>query len=191
MRSASAEPKTLTADDFLDWERRQPERFEYFEGLVLAMVGGTADHNTIQLNIALGMRQALSGSRCRVFAEILKVRVGESVYYPDVVATCAPIDPKADVVPEPVVVFEVLSFSTEDFDRGRKGVGYRQIPSLRSYVLVAQSLLRVDVYEREGAGWRCTVLERPDDRVILPALGVELTLAQIYEATAALKEHRP
>ncbi len=183
---ASALPKTPTADDFLDWERRQPERYEYFEGLVLAMVGGTLDHNRIVGNIYSELRAALRGKRCTPFIESVKVRVGENVYYPDVVVTCAPIEPRADVVPEPVAVFEVLSFSTEDFDRGRKWVAYREIASLRSYVLVAQNGLKVDVYERDGAGWRCLVLERPGDRVILPALGVELTLAQIYEATAAL-----
>ena len=182
---AHAAPKPWTVDDFLAWERTQEERYEFLDGLVRMMVGGTVDHNTITLNVATALRMRLRGGPCRAFVSDMKVETDGAAMYPDVVVTCAPAPPKDDVVPEPKAVVEVLSPSTEGFDRGRKWNAYQRIPSLEQYVLVAQDQIRVEVYVRRGRGWAFDVLADPADALRFPALGVEVGLAEVYEGASA------
>ncbi len=181
---AHAAPKPWTVDDFLAWERTQEERYEFLDGLVRQMPHGTLGHSTVLGNIAAELRTRLRGGPCRVFMIELKVRTDGAVMYPDVVVTCSPVPPKDDVVPEPKVGVDVLSPSTEGFDRGRKWDACQRIPSLDQYVLVAQDRLRVEVYTRRGRGWAFEVLTDPAEVLRLPALGVELDLAEIYGDTS-------
>ena len=100
--------------------------------------------------------------------------------YPGALVVCGPIDLAEDQVRQPAVVVEVLSRSTEDHDRGAKWVAYREIEALRHYVLIAQGRRRVEVYSREGDDWTLRILE-PPAAVALPAIGAELSFAEIYE----------
>jgi Uma2 family endonuclease len=106
--------------------------------------------------------------------------------YPDVVVTCAPGSGRSDVVPEPEIVIEVLSRSTQTFDRGPKLDAYQQIPSLDQYVLISQDEIRVSVYEREAESWRYRTIEGLDASLTFAVGGAAMTLAEIYEgATVA------
>jgi Uma2 family endonuclease len=109
-----------------------------------------------------------------------KVVTGQASLFPDVLVSCGPLDLAEDRIREPAVIAEVLSRSTADRDRGAKWVAYRDLPSLRHYLLVAQDRRRVEVYSRADEGWALRIVE-PPATVALPAVGVELTLDEIYE----------
>jgi Uma2 family endonuclease len=177
-------PRPWTVDEFLEWERQQPERYEYVGGMIVMMVGGTSDHHTIALNIGARLRAAVRGSGCRAYVEGMKVDAGAASSYPDVVVTCAPVAPKQDVVTEPEVVVEVLSRSTESFDRGAKWLAYQSIPSLRQYVLVSQDEMKVEVYEREQGTWTYRALADPQTALTFAVGGCTMSLAEVYEDTS-------
>ncbi len=176
-------PRMWTVEEFLDWERQQDERYEFVDGIIRAMVGGTVDHHTICLNIGAALKGQLRGGSCRVFVEGIKILAAGATAYPDVVVNCGSLNPKADMLLEPVLVIEVLSRSTADFDRGRKWAAYQQIPSLMYFALVAQDQRRVDVYERQDGAWTYRVLSG-DGELQFDRLGCRLTLATIYEDTS-------
>jgi Uma2 family endonuclease len=177
-------PRPWTVDEFLEWERQQPERFEYVGGMIVMMVGGTSDHHTISGNLFAALRAALRGTGCRAYVEGMKVDAGAATSYPDVVVTCARVAPKQDLVVEPVVIVEVLSRSTESFDRGAKWLAYQTLPSLAQYVLVSQDELKVEVFERDQGAWRYTILGDPQAELAFAAGGCTMTLAQVYEDTS-------
>lgn len=179
-----------TLAEFLEWESLQEVRYELVDGLVRAMTGGTADHNTIVLNLAASLRAAIRGGECGVFAESMKVIVSGAVMYPDVVVTCAPVEPKADSVSEPVLIIEVLSRSTHEIERGRKWLAYQQIESLRQFVLVSQDQARVEIYHRTDRGWSYVVVTGLSATVTLePGTGAT-ALADIYE-DSSVSDTRP
>jgi Uma2 family endonuclease len=178
-------PEPWTVEEFLAWEREQEERYEYVGGVVRMMVGGTLDHNTIALNIASRLRTLLARGPCRVFMEGVKVVSDAATMYPDVVVTCAPGSGRSDVVSEPEVVVEVLSRSTQGFDRGPKLDAYQQIPSLKQYVLIAQEEIRVSVYDRDEGGWRYRILQELDANLGFAVGGAAMTLAEIYAGSTA------
>ena len=173
-------PKPWTVDDFLAWERRQPERYEFFGGMIRMMVGGSNAHTIIKGNVFAALRDRLQGRPCRALAEGAKVVTSLATMYPDALVVCGPIDLAEDQVRQPAVVVEVLSRSTEDHDRGAKWVAYREIEALRHCVLIAQSDRRVEVYSRDGADWTLRILE-PPEAVKLAAIGIELGLDEIYQ----------
>jgi Uma2 family endonuclease len=178
-------PRPWTVEDFLEWEAQQPERYEFIDGRIIGMVGGSAAHATIMGNVFAALRVRLRGGPCRVFVESLKVVADIASHYPDVVVTCVPVLPGDDQVREPVVIVEILSRTTADRDRGAKWVGYQDIASLQHYMLIAQDHRRADLFSRIGDRWEIRVVRPPVDKVPLPALGVELTLDEIYEDSGA------
>lgn len=151
---------------------------------MLARVGGTADHNTIMHNLVAALRASTRGGPCRVFAESMKVIVDDAMMYPDVVVTCAVVEPKADLVRDPVLVVEVLSRSTHEVDRGRKWLAYQRIESLRQYVLVSQDEARVELYARTEEGWSYRIVAGASAAVALEPALVQVALAEIYESTS-------
>jgi Uma2 family endonuclease len=183
-RATPAEPWTV--EEFLAWEREQEDRYEYVGGVIRMVVGGTLDHNTIAGNVFSALRAQLRGGSCRALIEGAKVVSDTATLYPDVVVTCALGSGQSDVVPEPEIVVEVLSRSTQTFDRGAKLDAYQEIESLRQYVLVAQDEVRVSVYERDDGGWRYRTLQDLDARLPFAVSEAAVTLAEIYErATVA------
>lgn len=178
-------PKPWTLEDFLAWEAQQPERFEFVDGVVRMMVGGTANHNLIAINLIAWFHAKLRGSGCRAFSGDMKViatATGEGAY-PDVSVTCRPFAPADTAITEPMLIAEVLSRSTADRDRGSKFEMYKAIPSLRCYLLVSQDRRTVDLYRRTAEGWQ---LIRANDQAALelPELGCRLPLDAIYEGVA-------
>jgi Uma2 family endonuclease len=173
-------PKPWTVEDFLAWERRQPERYEFVGGVIRMMVGGSNTHTIIKDNIVSALRTRLRGRPCRALGEGPKVVTATATMYPDAVVVCAPIDLAEDQVRAPTVVIEVLSRSTEDHDRGAKWVAYRDVESLQHCLLIAQDARRVEVYSRETKRWSLQVL-MPPEPIALSGIGVELAFDEIYE----------
>ena len=183
--------KRYTVAEYMALEERSEVRHEFFEGEVFAMAGGTAMHNTLVLNCALALRTALRGKQCRVFAENVQLAVDAGRYYnyPDVQVTCAPADLLAErTMKAPVLLIEVLSKSTENLDRSWKFNQYKQLPSLRHYLLVSQVTCLVEWYRREESGlWSFTPLALLTDDLFIPELDLTLRLQDVYEDTGIVE----
>ena len=151
--------KPMTLAEFLEWEERQPMRYE-FDGVgPVAMTGGTYGHSTIQGNLATALGGRLRGKRCRFHGSHLKFQIAEGhVRYPDGMVVCSPVERTATVVYDPVVVFEVLSPSTARNDRIVKAREYQAMPSVQRYVMLEQDGVSATVYARSGEAWTHEIL---------------------------------
>lgn len=179
-----AERPKMTMDEFLAWEAAQPGRWEFVGGEAFAMAGGSDIHNTISLNTVFALRERLRGSRCGVFMSDVKLRldVDDTVFYPDVFVSCDPADRARRQAKEaPVLIAEVLSPSTEAYDRGRKFEAYRRFAGLQTVLFLAQDRPHVECYTRTAGGdWLLTEAGGEDAVLAAPALGFELPLAELY-----------
>ncbi|HYY93233.1 MAG TPA: Uma2 family endonuclease [Pyrinomonadaceae bacterium] len=175
----------ISPEEYLSLERRAEFKSEYFDGVVYAMACGSERHNLIAANIIIALGVQLRDRPCRVYPSDLKVRVPNSkrFFYPDVSVVCGETrfaDEARDVILNPVLVVEVLSESTEAFDRGKKFSSYQQIESLREYLLVAQDEFVVEHYLRQEDGWLYTKASGPEADLVLPALDCRIALGDIY-----------
>lgn len=173
-------PQPWTVEDFLEWEAQQLERYEFLDGVIYAMVGGSNAHTAIKTNVVVALHGRLRGGPCRALTEGAKIVARDASLYPDAVVVCGGLDLADDKVHEPVVLAEVLSRSTADRDRSAKWVAYRELPSLRHYMLVAQDRRRVEVFSRDADRWSLEIVEPPAAIVALPAVGAEISLDEIY-----------
>ena len=184
----SAAPRLrMTSDEYLNWEARQDEKHEYYRGEIFAMAGGTEPHATIITNTLVLLHAAARPRGCRVFSDALRVRIDavDLYTYPDLSVVCGEarfLDARRTTLLNPLVLVEVLSPSTEQYDRTTKWGFYAQIPSLQAYVIVSQDSPAVDVYTRDGDGWR--VVRTESGEALLPALDAALPLAEIYDGVA-------
>ena len=181
----------LSFEDWLEAERASAEgRSEYVDGEVFGRTGGCAEHNTIVMNIGRELSIQLKGRPCTVYANDMKVmiRSASAGKYPVLVAFSGEpelLDGRRDVLLNPSLLVEVLSDSTEAYDRGDKFALYRQIPSLREYLLVSQSRVLVELFSRGDDGrWVLADYRSLNDRVPLPSLDCTLDLAEIYDKVA-------
>jgi Uma2 family endonuclease len=173
--------KPMTLAEFLEWEERQPLRYEFDGFGPVAMTGGTYGHSTIQRNLAFAVTGRLRGKPCQFQGSDLKIQVGDGhIRYPDGMVVCSPVDRTATVVHEPVVVFEVLSPSTAAKDRIVKAREYQATQSIRRYVMLEQDSVGATVYARSGETWTHEILVG-DSILALPEIGVSLPLAELYE----------
>ena len=150
-----AAPQFLSPEEYLALEAQSDTRHEYLDGQAYAMAGGTDAHTTIALNLASELRSHLRGTGYRVFMSDMKVQInqGAKFFYPDVMVTCDPGDRERQLYKSaPCLIVEVLSDSTEAFDRGRKFATYRHLNSLREYVLISTQQPQVDIFRRSEAG---------------------------------------
>lgn len=138
----------LTLAEYIEWENAQPDRNEYVRGEVFAMVGGRRSHGRVVSNLNRRLSEAVEGTSCQVFCESMKLQVAaDSILYPNVFVTCDRDDLRTEqVFKSPIVVVEVLSPSTQAYDRGLKFVLYRGLPSLREYVLIDVDARRVEAF---------------------------------------------
>lgn len=185
----SLQPKPiLTFDDWLADERAAIEtRSEYIDGEVFAMTGAREQHNAVVMNIGSALHVQMKGRPCHIYANDLKVRIraANAGTYPDLVALCGEHqfqDGRRDLLLNPTLIVEVLSNSTEAYDRGGKFAIYRQIPSLKEYLLVSQYRVAVELFTR-GPDGRWTLSDYTDlgDRVSLASVGCTLALAEVYD----------
>lgn len=152
---ATPQPKYMTPQEYLDWEEQQPIKYEYINGEVYAMTGGTLAHNSIALNLASNLKTHVRGKGCKVFMADAKLGVSEKgpFHYPDVMVTCDERDKNAKkVIYHPSIIVEVLSPSTESFDRGKKFQQYRRISTLKEYVLISAEQLTVEAFRLNDRG---------------------------------------
>ncbi|MDP2786963.1 MAG: Uma2 family endonuclease [Pseudomonadota bacterium] len=183
---AAQQSLKFSLDDYMRWEAEQSERHEYINGEVFAMTGARDVHNTIALNIASTLRSALRGSPCRAFIADMKLRVDavDAVFYPDVLVTCDARDktPDADTAKQhPVLIVEVLSDSTSAYDRGLKFEHYRNIDTLREYLLVEQDRRHADLFRREDDGRWVLYASGAVDDVVLESVGLRLSMDTLFE----------
>ncbi len=176
----------LTRQEYLVRERQSEVRHEYFAGEVFAMVGASRNHNQICFNISIEIGQQIKARKCVAYANDMRVRVDQTgLYtYPDLVITCEePVfeDDKQDTLMNPQVIIEVLSESTEKYDRGKKFQNYRQLESLREYVLVSQEEPVIECYVRQPGGeWLLKSTEGLDATVELGTVGCHLPMAEVF-----------
>jgi Uma2 family endonuclease len=188
-----------TVEEYLALERAAEERHEYLDGLIYVMAGESLEHNTICANLVGILNPQLRGTPCRVLAKDMKVRSGPEPLarqttkglfsYPDLVIVCGEPqfhDTYRDVLLNPTVVIEVLSPSTEAFDRGEKFWRYRTwLPSLTSYLLVSQAMPLIEYYLRQpNNDWVLSTVSDTHGSLSLAALGCTLQLSEVYDRVA-------
>jgi Uma2 family endonuclease len=178
-----ARPIIRDTDAFIAWEQDQDERYEFVGGAIRLMAGGSANHDLLSANAIGLLRQALSGSGCRVHGSNLKVRSpANAVMYPDCFVRCGPHRGAETVVDDPVLVVEVLSPSTERGDLTRKRWAYQAIPGLEALLFIDPDEPRVELARRDADGtWRSSVAQGLDAVLDLPVHGIRLPLAELYE----------
>lgn len=173
---------TLTLQAFLAWENEQPGRHEFFRGEVFAMVGARRAHGCVVANLMRHLGNHLAGSPCRAFSEGMKLQIADdTILYPDLFVTCDKSDLSTDLVfRAPMLVIEVLSPSTQGYDRSAKFALYRRVASLQEYILIDPDTRRVEAFRRGADGlW---VLHDMSDGPLLAAASVEarISLSDIF-----------
>ena len=174
----------FTAEDYLAWEEDSPEKHEFLAGEIFAMGGATDAHVTITGNLFTLLRTHLRGSPCRVYILDMKLRVetADAFFYPGLMVTCSAEDRALPrFKSQPTVLVEVLSKSTAAFDRGRKFEIYRQLSSLREYVLIEQERMSVECFRRDAQDRWVLQAYGPGDRVELSSVGFSTALETLYE----------
>lgn len=185
-----AEKKRFSLEEYLAWERDQLEKHDWYDGEVFAMAGGTPRHNALSAAVIIELGVALRGGRCRVLSSDQKVvaRPRKHFVYPDVTVVCGQVrlEPgSTDVITNPSVIVEVLSESTQSYDRGLKWEGYQRIESLDDYFLVAQHAARIEHFQRNEEGWSYRAVG-PGERITLKS-GAAIELDPIYDGVLELE----
>jgi Uma2 family endonuclease len=179
--------RRLTPAEYLDIERAATCRSEYFDGEMFAMAGGSPRHSLIKVNICSEIRARLKRSSCTAYDSDLRILVSATgLYtYPDASVICGPLefeDQRHDTVLNPTLIVEVLSDSTEAYDRGKKFSHYRQIASLREYLLVSQEEAKIERFLRNDNGtWTLTEAAGLEATLPLPSLGIEICLGEVFD----------
>ena len=192
--ATSAAQTYLAPEEYIALERKAiPDadtiRSEYVNGEIIAMSGASFAHNLITYNISGELRTRLRGSECLAFANEMRVSIPsvKSYFYPDVGVVCGEPrfeDDVFDTLLNPIVIVEVLSPSTAAYDRGDKFAHYRQLQSLREYILVSQDKVCVEHYLRQTEQWILTDFQRPEQQLPLTSIQCELPLQEIYESVS-------
>ena len=184
--AATAPARRLTEAEYLDFERKADAKHEFFGGEFFAMAGGSPAHSLIATNIAGELRNSLKGRSCRPYNSDLRIKVELTglITYPDVSVICGPLQfapGTEDTVINPTALFEVLSDSTEAYDRGNKFLNFQRIASLREYALVSQQEARIELFVRGEAGqWTWRVAEGKESTLSLPSLEITLALSEVF-----------
>jgi len=180
----------LNPEQYLSQERQSETKNEYFNGEVFAMTGASREHNQIATNIVRVLGNQLLEKPCNVYSSDMKVKIEKArkYTYPDVVVACQPEcleDDKQDVLLNPVVIIEILSDSTEAYDRGQKFLHYQLLDSLTAYLLISQNTHRLEMFVRQKDNhlWTYSQFFSPDDSVELECIDCILPLREVYRKT--------
>lgn len=177
----------MTPEQYLEIERQAEYKSEYHSGQMFAMAGASRPHNLIVSNLVREIGNRLKGKPCETYPSDMRVLVAATgLYtYPDVSVACEEpefLDSKGDVLLNPLVIVEVLSDSTEAYDRGAKFALYQKLPSLKEYILVSQNTPQVERYVRQGKeSWLYSRVDVLESEVALDTLGCRLPLPEIYD----------
>lgn len=185
MSARSAVDKNWTPEEYLAWERLQPTKHAFLDGEVFDMAGATFEHNQLVVNVTAELRAVLRTKPCRVCASDLRIKIpATGLYtYPDASVVCGdPVfeDDQLDTLLNPLVLVEVLSESTKDYDRGTKFASYRTIASFRDYVLISSLEVLVEHHTRKDDGSWVLREHRRGDRFTIESLACELAVDEIY-----------
>ena len=174
----------MNPEEYLEWEEKQPIKYEYINGEVFAMTGGTIPHNIISVNMATLLKNHLRGKGCFVLMSNVKLQTFEkgNFFYPDVMVTCDQRDKKASkMIKHPCLIIEVLSPSTGAFDRGDKFKFYRRIDTLQEYVLIETESMNIDVFRLNESGiWELHSYQENQD-LILTSVNFQCPISLVYE----------
>jgi Uma2 family endonuclease len=179
-------PRRVSVQDYLAMEEASASRNELVDGVIVAMAGNRYTHVQIVRNLVAELDARLRGKSCQVLGSDLKVKVAltESYFYPDLVGICGPPisdAPSQVTILNPTLIIEVLSPSTEAFDRGKKFLHYQQIPTLREYILLSQIEPVVESYIREEhSAWRYTTISGLDSVAAFASIDCTVPLSDIY-----------
>ena len=175
----------LTPEEYLAFERKATTKHEYLNGQIVAMSGASFAHNFLTMNVANQLYNQLIGGECQVAASDMRVQATQtgSYFYPDVVVVCG--EPRAeddtfDTLLNPTLIVEILSPSTETYDKGEKFEHYQQIASLKDYILISQDKVHVEHYCRRGSRWLQTEFAELEDVLPLRSIDCELPLQDVY-----------
>lgn len=194
--SAQAKP-FLTPEQYLEIERQAEHKSEYWQGEMFATSGAAEPHNLVLPNITTQIHPQLRSRGCRLYSSGMRVRVSATgLYtYPDMVVVCGAsqfLDARRDTLLNPTLIAEVLSPSTEAYDRGRKFEHYQSIDSLQQYLLVASDRVHADLFSRQPGGqWLLTAASSADDVIDLDSIGCRLALRDAYEGVEFLPGNAP
>lgn len=193
---AKRELRPMTIDEWHELERANLDtKYEYVDGWVYLMSGGTANHARICINAVRALEDAMGNSVCNVYNSDIRVRLSETRYvYPDATVTCDERDQgDIDMVHSPRLILEVLSDSTEAYDRGKKFAYYRQCPTVEEYVLIATDRQAVEVFHRTSQGWAAyhARLYGPGDMITLVSINVQFPLDALYRRSTVRESYEP
>lgn len=190
-----AQPKTaFSFDAFLEWERTEQEKHEFLRGEVFAMTGVSTEHSICAGNLFAAMHAHLRGRACQLHMADMKVRTEatDGCFYPDIMATCDArdrLDEARYVKRHPMLVIEVLSPSTEAYDRGEKFSSYRSLTSLQEYVLVSPRLRTVEVFRRDATGhWVLYPFTEADGMFEFASIGFTGRFDSLFEGLDAIED---
>ncbi|MEZ4527394.1 MAG: Uma2 family endonuclease [Desulfobacterales bacterium] len=177
----------ITEEEYLAMERESEIRHEYYDGEIFAMAGASRKHNLITANVIRELGNQLRNTGCRVYPSDMRVKIeATGLYtYPDVLIVCGEeifADEKEDMLLNPAIIIEVLSDSTESYDRGRKFENYRMLNSLKEYILISQNRKKMERFFRNERGyWELDESDEENPQLHLQAAGCELRIADVYE----------
>ena len=173
----------LTLQAYLDWENAQPGRHEFYRGEVFAMAGGRRTHGRITANLVRHLGNRLAGTPCQVFSESMKVQVADdTVLYPDIFVTCDRRDLETEMIfRAPILVIEVLSPSTQAYDRSQKFALYRRLPSLREYVLIDPESRRTELFSLNAEGLFVFHDMSESETLDLLSIDCRVTLGDVFD----------
>jgi Uma2 family endonuclease len=187
--------ETITAGEYLSLERQAEEKNEFYQGECMAMAGGSRWHNRLAGQIFAALVHHLDGKPCTPFMADMRlcIEAHQHYVYPDVLVVCQEEAYIADdMVKDATVIIEVLSPSTESYDRGRKFLHYQSLTSFREYVLITQNVMQAEVFRRgEKHKWEYERLNEPTDVVNLETLQFSITLAELYKAIRFTQQQKP
>jgi len=175
--------------EYLEMEEISEIKHEYYQGEIFAMAGASEKHNLIVTNVITALNTQLKKRPCRVYPGNMRLKIEETgLYtYPDVMAVCGEREfsnEKKNTLLNPDVIIEVLSDSTEGYDRGEKSRHYRQIDSLKEYILISQNFRRIERYSRNhDHKWLLTESDKTDGIILLENIGCELSIPEVYDKT--------
>ncbi len=173
--------------EYLELEDSSQEKHEYHDGYIIDMAGGTAPHSKISANVLTSLGVSLRGKECTSYTGDLKILAEKvnSYYYPDASVICGELEfdaERKDIVKNPTLIVEVLSNSTEKFDRGEKFWNYRTIPTFKEYVLISQDKPLIEVFHKNDENkWVLSDAYGLNESILLESIGVELKLEDVFD----------
>lgn len=182
---ANLAEKGFSEEEYLEMERKSPIKSEYYMGEIFAMAGAKRNHNLIVTNLLRELSIYLKSKPCEVYPSDMKVKnARDSFYtYPDVTVVCGKpefLDDKQEVLLNPQLIFEVLSESTEKYDRGGKFALYRNIPSIQEYILVSSDEMKIESFLRNGDTWSFRE-SKLNESFLIQTLDLSLVLDEVYQ----------